>query len=226
MLCMPSKKYFTEEDKKAALKRYNEKRRLKMEKWDAKRKALYKEKIKEGWRRWKDKQPREKLLQIYKKSNANRRKKYASMTIEQREQMLAKHKERSRQNYKNMTPEQREARRLAGQKRMFDFKMKVLTHYAYGGEIKCANPDCEVPGGAKHLLSLCIDHINGGGHQQYLKIQKQGLHFYNWLVKNNYPDGYQILCASCNQRKKSTHREGCKDRYTKFKELHKDVESV
>lgn len=48
---------------------------------------------------------------------------------------------------------------------------------------------------------LAVDHINGGGHQHTTKIKRRGTGFYQWLKKNNYPEGYQILCHNCNMAK-------------------------
>ena len=49
---------------------------------------------------------------------------------------------------------------------------------------------------------LVIDHINGGGNQQrkLLKVNS-GTTFYRWLLKNQCPDGYQVLCWHCNVSK-------------------------
>ena len=44
---------------------------------------------------------------------------------------------------------------------------------------------------------LAIDHINGRkihGH----KKGWGGTAMYHWLEKNNYPDGFQVLCHNCN----------------------------
>lgn len=50
---------------------------------------------------------------------------------------------------------------------------------------------------------LTIDHINGDGRQHRMQLfgRKQygaGFFFYDWLIKNDFPDGYQTLCLSCN----------------------------
>ena len=47
-----------------------------------------------------------------------------------------------------------------------------------------------------HLRFLTVDHINGGGNKQRKTIGQGRL--YQWLIKNNFPDGYQILCFNCN----------------------------
>jgi hypothetical protein len=61
---------------------------------------------------------------------------------------------------------------------------------------------------------LEIDHIAGGGNEHRREIGRSGL--YAWLIKNNFPPGYQALCASCHLEK--TKKGFCshqrRDRYT------------
>jgi hypothetical protein len=68
-------------------------------------------------------------------------------------------------------------------------KIEVIIHYG-GDPPKCAC--C----GETIFEFLTIDHINGGGlkHRQLIKRYN----IYNWLVKNNFPEGYQVLCFNCN----------------------------
>ena len=68
---------------------------------------------------------------------------------------------------------------------------------------------------------LTIDHINGNGgeHRRQIFGKRKGAgggcSFYRWLKNNNYPEGYQVLCFSCQFRKRSgemksdnpTHRQ-------------------
>ena len=69
-------------------------------------------------------------------------------------------------------------------------RLKILQ--AYGGD----PPRC-VCCGESILAFLALDHINGGGgkHRQ----ETGGGGFYVWLAKNNYPEGFQVLCHNCNQ---------------------------
>jgi hypothetical protein len=53
--------------------------------------------------------------------------------------------------------------------------------------------------------NLTIDHIErqGAAHRREL-FGKQGygsVPFYRWLIKNNFPPGFQVLCMACNQSK-------------------------
>jgi hypothetical protein len=43
--------------------------------------------------------------------------------------------------------------------------------------------------------------MGGGGNEHRRNIglgMKSGVFLYKWLVDNNYPKGYQVLCWNCN----------------------------
>jgi len=71
---------------------------------------------------------------------------------------------------------------------------KVLQHYTKG-EMKCAC--C----GESKVEFLSIDHIheNGAEHRRNDPSARHGL--YNWLITNEYPEGFQVLCMNCNMAK-------------------------
>lgn len=55
-------------------------------------------------------------------------------------------------------------------------------------------------------LFLEIDHINNDGSKYMGEIGRiNGLRFYRWIIKNNFPKDLQILCSNCNKGK---HRNG------------------
>lgn len=70
-------------------------------------------------------------------------------------------------------------------------RLQVIEHYSNGTNA-CAC--C----GEKHIEFLTIDHINNDGAEHRKKIGLGGGATYGWLVKNNYPKGYQVLCFNCN----------------------------
>ena len=51
--------------------------------------------------------------------------------------------------------------------------------------------------GEAEPMFLCIDHVHGGGNK-HRKTLPKGDGFYKWLVKNNFPPGFQTLCVNCN----------------------------
>ena len=71
---------------------------------------------------------------------------------------------------------------LRNQKR----RVKVLNHY--GNKcMECSETREEV---------LTIDHINNDGNIH--RKEGGGKNLYQWLIKNNFPEGFQILCYNCN----------------------------
>lgn len=54
---------------------------------------------------------------------------------------------------------------------------------------------------------LTIDHVNGDGwqHRQELFGRQNvgGAMLYRWLVAQDFPEGFQVLCMPCNVSKKS-----------------------
>jgi len=61
-----------------------------------------------------------------------------------------------------------------------------MSHY---GDVKC---QCC---GEDHIEFLAIDHINNDGAAHRRRV---GRGIYHWLVKNNFPPGFQVLCHNCN----------------------------
>lgn len=70
------------------------------------------------------------------------------------------------------------------------FRDEALAHY--GRACKCC--------GETGDIFLCIDHVNNDGAAHRKEIGQGGAIF-RWLKKNNYPDGFQILCWNCNMAK-------------------------
>jgi 5-methylcytosine-specific restriction endonuclease McrA len=69
----------------------------------------------------------------------------------------------------------------------------VFDHYGLSCE-SCGESD---------FSQLSIDHINNDGaqHRKQLSMNGGGLHIYSWLIRNNFPDGFQTLCKKCNHKK-------------------------
>lgn len=78
-------------------------------------------------------------------------------------------------------------------------KLKLETFQHYSSEC----PQC-AKCGYSDIRALSIDHVNGGGsqHRRDLGFANSGgggggEKFYRWLKKNEYPQGYQVLCLNC-----------------------------
>jgi hypothetical protein len=78
-------------------------------------------------------------------------------------------------------------------------KTIVLTHYG-NGKLACSM--C----GFDDIRALSLDHINGGGNKHCKSLGIKGT-LYNWLIKHNFPEGYQTLCMNCQFIKSVINRE-------------------
>lgn len=74
-------------------------------------------------------------------------------------------------------------------KRYYELKDEAFNRY--GGYI------CNCCGEDEHDF-LTIDHIDGNGNKHRKEIKGSIRSFYGWLKKNNYPNGFQVLCMNCN----------------------------
>ena len=71
---------------------------------------------------------------------------------------------------------------------------KVLDHY--GHQCVCCFESIDD--------FLAIDHIDGGGNKHRREIGiLAGSSFYRWLIRNEFPEGFQVLCHNCNMAKSS-----------------------
>jgi len=76
----------------------------------------------------------------------------------------------------------------------YNHRLKQSVIQAYGGQCACC--------GETELCFLCIDHIGGGG-TKHRESTGKGHRFYEWLRRQGYPPGYQVLCYNCNAAKES-----------------------
>lgn len=71
-------------------------------------------------------------------------------------------------------------------------KVRVVEHYTGGkNACQCCAEDT--------FEFLSVDHINGGGKAHRNEIGKSEI--YRWIIRNNFPPGFQILCFNCNLAK-------------------------
>ena len=87
-------------------------------------------------------------------------------------------------------------------------RLKVLQYYSKNlshSDVPC----CNCCGLNSHIEFLTIDHIAGRREmdsEDKLKNLKyspklSGTALVIWIIKNNFPKGFQILCHNCNQTK-------------------------
>ena len=79
---------------------------------------------------------------------------------------------------------------------MRNIRILCLEHY---GGIPPACACCK----EKEIKFLSIDHITGGGNLHRRNITKTGKggNMSYWLKRNNFPEGFQVLCHNCNMAK-------------------------
>jgi 5-methylcytosine-specific restriction endonuclease McrA len=112
---------------------------------------------------------------------------------ERYKKMMEENTDGFRDKQKEYRLKNRDAIRARQKTRRIENRKSVLEHY--GG----VPPKCTCCGETTYEF-LTIDHINGGGKKHRAEI---GGHSYliHWLQKNNYPEGFQILCYNCNSAK-------------------------
>ena len=75
-------------------------------------------------------------------------------------------------------------------------KYEALMYYTLRYDPSATEPYCNCTGHDERCIELlCIDH-----KKKRTKKEKglTGKSFYKYLKENNYPEGYQVLCLSCN----------------------------
>ena len=132
------------------------------------------------------------------------------MVLSEKERIASKRKRESSQEYKikkkayTSRPEYRKERN----KEIYNLRLKVLQYYSKhlsNSDIPC----CRCCGEKFHVGFLAIDHITGrrqmDSEPELLKLGYSSslvsTPLLRWLIKNNFPKGFQILCHNCNYAK-------------------------
>lgn len=89
------------------------------------------------------------------------------------------------------------------------YKQTIISHYS--PDMKC----CKC--GFNDMRALSIDHINSDGAKHRKEIGS-GNSLYCWLLRNNFPEGFQVLCMNCQFIKR--HEECEYRKYDKEKIFH------
>jgi hypothetical protein len=84
--------------------------------------------------------------------------------------------------YRELRGEQYNASR---RERALRKKLQAVRHY--GGQCSCC--------GERDCRFLSVDHKHNDGHA-HRKLKRINIH--NFVIKNGYPDSFQILCFNCN----------------------------
>ncbi len=142
-------------------------------------------------------------IKIYRKKRIEKRREYDKIyAYKNKEHIAKKRKEYRRKNkarlsdlrykyYKENRTVLLANMKIRGKKRHRELRNKILIHYG-GNPPKCAC--CK----ENYIEFLGVDHINGDGAKERKEFKRRGVNFYRYLIKNNYPKGYRILCHNCN----------------------------
>jgi len=104
-----------------------------------------------------------------------------------------RHKDKKTEYRKSNKKRDQETR----QKHQSKLKEIVISHYS-DKSMKCQK--C----GFSDMRALSLDHIDGGG-SKHLKEIKTNL--YSWVIKNNFPKMFQVLCMNCQWIKRCENNE-------------------
>ncbi|KKQ94900.1 MAG: hypothetical protein UT21_C0011G0008 [Candidatus Woesebacteria bacterium GW2011_GWA1_39_11b] len=129
----------------------------------------------------------------------SRKKENPKWTEEYKKEYSKKYRENNKEKISNLGKTWRgnnkDSTRKAGRKEREKLKFDILNHYS-NGKLCCAN--CSF----NDSRALQVDHIENNGAEERRKLFGNrlfaGTTFYRWVRRNNYPEGYAILCANCN----------------------------
>lgn len=71
-------------------------------------------------------------------------------------------------------------------------KNRQIVYNHYGNKCSCCGED--------NIYFLTIDHVNNDGQKDRLKsgFKRKGNSLYIKIIKENFPNTYQLLCWNCN----------------------------
>jgi hypothetical protein len=133
----------------------------------------------------------------FSKRNApNRTRKYQyyckSCMTEARDKSYRLHPGRKQEQDRNSYYRHRTVRLAKNKQLLRSRKIRVLQHYSSSVDIlKCSC--CE----ETEVVFLTLEHIGGGGTRHRKEIKRGGSAFYTWVIRNNFPSGYEVLCMNC-----------------------------
>lgn len=125
----------------------------------------------------------QKTKEYQKEKSKLYRQKHKEQLKEYAKKWYQKHRKESNEYGKKWSKENRANR-----------KFSVFAIYSEG------QPRC-VCCGETVIEFLSIDHINNNAPEQKRQFKTEGRaysHLYKWLIDNNFPEGYQVLCMNCN----------------------------
>lgn len=99
--------------------------------------------------------------------------------------------------YANEYEKSREQHLAICHRRYHRYKQVVFEHYSPSM--------CCVKCGFQDMRALSIDHINSDGAEHRKKLGGKNIH--KWLIENNFPPQFQVLCMNCQFIKRHEKNE-------------------
>jgi len=101
------------------------------------------------------------------------------------------YKMNQREKSKGWYERNREAKKHYLRQKYADHKRMVFDHY--GKKCECCSE--------AEPLFLTIDHMDNDGYKHRKSANTSHHDIYGWLVRNGFPERFQVLCMNCNQGK-------------------------
>ena len=114
------------------------------------------------------------------------RRRHRSRYYRKRKEVLL---DKKNKRYK-MSEEDRMRKRIS--RKAYNEKNREIVLDKLGNKCACCGED--------EKLFLEIDHINNDG-AQHRSRDTDSATMVRWLIKNNFPEGFQLLCSNCNMAK-------------------------
>ena len=169
-------------------KLWREKNREKIKEYARNRRASNLEEFRKHQRDWHRKNPEKSKAagkRYYHSHKENSKNYYTKWVGKNREYYLEQNRKYNKKHSKDK------------QKWNYEKRLVVITHYS-----KKSYPECSICH-EKNMNFLQIDHINGVMRDD----GRGGSKLVNYLIKNEFPKGYQILCGNCNWLKEFQEKE-------------------
>jgi hypothetical protein len=156
-------------------------------KWDEE----HKEQMREYFKRYRDE---------HKEHRCNYNKQYRAEHIEQEKQYSKQYRDNHREQIKQrmkrycQKPEVKKQRNESVRKYQIKIKKIIVNHYTKG-KMKCEL----CPEDTWEIFELHHPELNGKKDRENVN-GATGTKFYRWVIKNNFPKGYMILCPNCHAK--------------------------
>jgi hypothetical protein len=114
----------------------------------------------------------------------------SSQCSECRRKVVRKYYSNNSDKWKKYSEDNKEYIRVNKKRRLQERRLDILTYYSSG------KPKCSCCG-ESHIEFLTIHHIDNDGAIHRKEIGGSS-NLPKWIIDNNYPAGFSVLCYNCN----------------------------